>query len=304
MSTATFDLKLMVELDSNPHGEAARAQAYAEKLRQDERFKDKVFINLTLEAVRLLLDKLEDRDKLESRLQDGLKLQRVITLAWPVHVRRKVAVIGRLTFEKLLNNPFQSQELWENIAAWILKRLEAWNQKDQQPEDIPLIWARAKGAKTGEVSREDYLIELCAFYVAGEWLQQLNLSALSPEALGKVLGFEGNIIEAIDKLSQLQKEILRTLLERSGDNPLKPLAVPWQPSTLPLSSSSMDRTTISKSLLKLAERNLVQRLDYEEEFIPTTEKATMRRTKAVRLTELGVLVTKAHQNATDFLKIK
>lgn len=293
MSTATLDQGLK----TSPSGdermvERDRVQDYAEKLRREGRFRAKVLVDMAIEAMHFYGGRLESRlqeqgytalDRPCFKVTDVSSQEDLVRVGFPINL----ASVGS-NIEKLIGDPFQSQEFWEQNATWIVERLDAQSTK-QEPESIDLVWSRSDRTETGEVSREAYLIQLRAFYVAGEWLKQLNLFALSLETLEKLL--EGDIGEVTNKLSRLQKEILSTLLENSRSASTL-AAVPWQPNKLLPNITKTDRTAVSKSLLRLAERNLIQRLDLEEEVIPTVKEKTPRRTAFVKLTDLGDLVAK------------
>jgi hypothetical protein len=108
----------------------------------------------------------------------------------------KKSTIARL--EKLFRPALKSEVFWQQATSWILTQLEQWQTEEQMPSDcaIPGVLPVRLDPTQPEIAwREAIVLNACAFYMAEEWLQQLNLANFSIEELEKLLGLRQ--IEAI-----------------------------------------------------------------------------------------------------------
>lgn len=306
MSTATLDQRPK----TSPSGdermvERDRVQEYAEGLRAGEQFLCKVSVDIVIEVAH------EHSNRLASSLQERgytaleqPSFQAVDTVGDSVKVSFPIKIweVGS-NIEKFLKNPFQEQDLWEQKAAWILGKLDAWNA-GQPPEAIPSVLSRTPGAETGRVSKESYLIQLCAFYTATEFLTQLDLPNFSLTELEIVLELRPGMNETTQKLSQLQKKILVKLLEKTGaasESTSEDLGFEWKPWEWFEGSEWFDKTkssrriNLSRSLKNLEDRGLIIRQSIQDGY----KSEPLRRTTHVKLTGLGRLTTKMLTNKSQ-----
>ena len=123
-------------------------------------------------------------------------------------------------------------------------------------------------------------------------LSDTNFYALPSYTLCQLLGLRlEQELEALRKLSKMQKYILAKLFKQVMDLPTKMVAIPWLPDEFFPNVTSTERVSISKSLKRLSERNLIKRFNINQSPI-SGEGQPSQRTAFVQLTELGLLVGK------------
>lgn len=143
-----------------------------------------------------------------------------------------------------------------------------------------------------------------AVRVAAQLLLDAKIDSLFNYTLVQLLGLrQQEEIQAFHKLSKIQKHLLLVILQKAVSesttvSEVKP--VPWKPDELFTALRKPDepfvdltpgnRVTLSKSLERLSERGLVERLDVQKKVISTGKEQPTRRTAFVKLTELGFLV--------------
>jgi hypothetical protein len=274
--------------------EPDRIQKYAAKLQQGS-FLDVVMTDMFIEVMH------QYSEKLASSLQG----QDNTTLNQPffqtVEATEDSVNVGfflspreaELNIENFLKEVFQEQTFWEQKAAWILKKLDKW-KAGLNPEAIPIVFNRIPEAQTGMLNKETYIIYLCAFYTATEFLKQLDLPSFSLTDLEILLGLRQGMNEATQKLSQLQKKILVRLVEKTesdSENGSADLGFEWNPWEWFKESKWFDKTkpsrriNLSRSLKNLEDRGLIIR-----------QAANGKRTTHVKLTGLGRFVSKMLTN--------
>lgn len=165
-------------------------------------------------------------------------------------------------------------------------------------DDRPMYWRKvaeevlSKGGIDG-LADENKASSL-VLQVASRLLSDIRVDSLLNHSFIGLLGIrQQEEIEALHKLSKTQKLILIVLrhnaMRLAGDQ-AETEPIPWKPDILFLNLTHANRVGLSKSLQRLSERGLVQRLDVRQKIIPVENEQSVRRTAFVTLTELGFLV--------------
>ncbi|MBI4784524.1 MAG: helix-turn-helix transcriptional regulator [Oscillatoriophycideae cyanobacterium NC_groundwater_1537_Pr4_S-0.65um_50_18] len=184
--------------------DVVRLQTYVGKLRCGRSFLNLVLINVAtginqhrLRQMRLQGEGNADIISLYSETEKIGALQK--------------QTIARL--EKLFKAVLKNEAFWEQTATWILTRLDQWKSQRRMPADcsIPGILSVETDSTLPEEEawQESIVMSACAFYTAGEWLRNLDLSGFSVEDVEKLLGIRSTDSSVTDPVLFEGRELER-----------------------------------------------------------------------------------------------
>ena len=184
--------------------DVVRLQTYVGKLRCGRSFLNLVLINVAtginqhrLRQMRLQGEGNADIINLYSETEKIGALQK--------------QAIARL--EKLFKAVLKNEAFWEQTASWILTRLDQWKSQRRMPADcsIPGILSVETDSTLPEEEawQESIVMSACAFYTAGEWLRNLDLSGFSVEDVEKLLGIRSTDSSVTDPVLFAGRELER-----------------------------------------------------------------------------------------------
>ncbi len=164
---------------------ADRSLAYAEQLRRNPAFLNLVLANaiVGINRQRLL--------KQSSKRRTHLELAEVYADAEKLGILN-TAVVNQLQQEF---RPYLSQpDLWQEMATWVLTRLDSWQKNGELPSDclVPGALSIAPDPTLPEAQalREALVLSACAFYQVSELLDQVQIHKRSLAELEHLLGLD------------------------------------------------------------------------------------------------------------------
>ena len=160
-------------------------QIYAARLREGKAFLSLVLVNVAMGINQFRLHLAQAKSENDAD---------VINLYGETE---KVGALHKQTMQRLerrFRSILKTDEFWYQTAAWILIRLEQWEQEGLMPSDCTVVGTlsvKSGGNLTeSEEWRESLVTSACAFHTASQWLRHLNLSAYSAAEIDKLLGIK------------------------------------------------------------------------------------------------------------------
>lgn len=193
--------------------------------------------------------------------------------------------------DEFVNSLTISEGFWEEKVKWVKNALESGEAPEpipqfpnNPPDDFPwneITW------------KEHWIVSQCTSKAASELLRQ-NISNIDFKSLKNLLWHRLDVGTASYRLSQLQKNILFKLVERtesSGGREVEWKASEWFGETTPSKQASY-----SRALERLESRGLVIRQSVSASNRDKSTKAIKRGSKKltthIKLTDLGLMIGK------------
>lgn len=163
--------------------ETTRVQEYADKLRRNRSLLNLILVNV---ATGINQHRLR---QIRSTVKGDADVINLYNETEKIGALQKQA-IARL--EKLFKAILKRNAFWEQTSDWILTRLEQWKATGRMPADCSIPGILSVEADPSlpeeEAWQESIVLSACAFYTAGDWLRNLDLSGFSVEDIEKLLG--------------------------------------------------------------------------------------------------------------------
>ena len=172
--------------------EYQKVQTYAAKLRTDKSFLNWVLGNVVTGINQFKLHLVQARlnpDAGANNLYGEIE---------------KMSLLEKQTMSRLerrFRSVLKTDTFWEQTAAWILTRLEQWQQEGTIPSDCSMVGLLSLETSVdlidSEDLRESLVTSACAFHTASQWLRHLDLSEHSAAEIDKLLGIKSDSDAAI-----------------------------------------------------------------------------------------------------------
>jgi hypothetical protein len=172
--------------------ERQQIQIYAAKLRTDKLFLNWVLVNVMTGINQFKLHLVQ------TRLNPNVGISNLYGEPEKMSLLEK-QTLSRL--ERRFRSVLKTDTFWEQTAAWILTRLEQWQQDGKIPSDCSIVGLLSLETSVDLIDsadlRESLVMSACAFHTASQWLRHLDLSEHSAAEIDKLLGIKSNSDAAI-----------------------------------------------------------------------------------------------------------
>jgi hypothetical protein len=172
--------------------ECQQVQVYATKLRASKSFLNWVLVNVMAGINQFKLHLAQTQPKPDVGMGN---------LYGEIE---KMSLLEKQTMSRLerrFRSVLKTDTFWEQTAAWILTRLEQWQQEGTIPPDCSMLGLLSLETSAGLIdsadSRESLVTIACAFHTASQWLRHLDLSEHSAAEIDKLLGIKSDSDTAI-----------------------------------------------------------------------------------------------------------